>query len=115
MTPQDVGFLRQRRDEARAWIEYVESLDTKAGVVRDEATSDPISGAMVTLQASGIKRSKDLYSEFNKAKTTGHNAELDWVTTTASNANLASEEIRKIAASRNPSVEYPDTSAPSRK
>ena len=32
LTPDDIAWLRQRRDEARACIAYVERFDTKAGV-----------------------------------------------------------------------------------
>ncbi len=57
----------------------------------------------------GNQRRKDLYKKLNQAGMSGANSELDWVTSTASNANLASEEIRQIAGSYQPGVEYPDT------
>lgn len=57
----------------------------------------------------GIKRRRELYSEMNLVGPSGGNTGLDWVTSTASNANLASEEILRIHQGYKTTVDYPET------
>jgi uncharacterized protein (DUF1501 family) len=128
-TSMDIWHLADRQQrETNGWLgRYVDTCHAKnpdpklAMAIQMNKTPRAISGTAHPGVAfrdpdsfrytadRGNKRRKDLYTELNKARMSEGHTELDWVATTANNANLASEQVRKLAASYTPHVEYPDT------